>query len=167
MVANLGYIAASMKIIIVLLSFTLCSALSAQKSPKSKTFSVSEISAVIGRPIIYFDIEIAQNGFQNEMTFMEAKEACRKLGDGWRLPNWDEMGTILHYSQEKKLFMSSHVIWGTDYLVDEKKTVAACFEINADFYDPDGPGWTIQDEEQLKVIKQFVIPVRSMTKGKK
>ncbi len=155
-----------MKINIILLSFTLCSALSAQKSPKSKTFSVSEIGAVIGRPIKYLDIEIAQNGFQNEMTFVEAKEACRKLGDGWRLPNWDEMGTILHYSQEKKLFMSSHVIWGTLYLEEEKKTVAACFEINADFYDPDGPGWTVQEEKDLKVIKQFVIPVRSISKIK-
>jgi hypothetical protein len=55
---------------------------------------------VIGKPIKIGDLEIAQYDFPEEMKLLDAKEACRALGKGWRLPTKTELN-ILYKSRKE------------------------------------------------------------------
>ncbi len=46
-------------------------------------------------------LEIAKADFPEKMTWEEAIEACNKLGEGWRLPNKDEL-LAMHVMLNKK-----------------------------------------------------------------
>lgn len=72
----------------------------------------SDFKNIIGKPIgisqgevEYFDksktltsqILIAEYPFPELMTYPESKIACEKLGDGWRIPNKEELEIIYRY----------------------------------------------------------------------
>ncbi len=49
---------------------------------------------IIGEPIRIGNFEVAQHDFPNQMNCINANEACTKLGEGWRLPNIDELNQL-------------------------------------------------------------------------
>ena len=49
---------------------------------------------IIGIPIIFGNLEVAQYDYPSVMTWRDAKIACAKLGNGWRLPNKDELNIL-------------------------------------------------------------------------
>jgi len=49
---------------------------------------------LIGIPIKFGNLEVAQYEFPNKMNWDDAKKACEALGYGWRLPNQDELKTL-------------------------------------------------------------------------
>ena len=134
-----------------------------QKNKSSETqFSSNEKNAIIGKPIPYRGIELAQFEFPNEMTFIQAQEACKKLGDGWRLPNWDEMNVIVDYSQKKHLYTESHIITGD--LMKGETRVYAIVEIDATYYHPEGPFGVVGDDGHFDLDVHYVWPVRNIPK---
>jgi hypothetical protein len=56
---------------------------------------------VIGKPIKIGNLLVAQNDFPKEMNWNNAKTACAKLGQGWRLPTKDELNTL--YQNKEKI----------------------------------------------------------------
>ncbi len=55
--------------------------------------AVSSFS-VIGKSIKIGNLIVAQNDFPNGMNWNDAKENCKKLGVGWRLPTQNELNTM-------------------------------------------------------------------------
>ena len=49
---------------------------------------------IIGKPIKIRNLIVAQFDFPNKMIWSKAKEACAALGNGWKLPNKDELNTL-------------------------------------------------------------------------
>lgn len=49
---------------------------------------------IIGNTVKIKNIEVAQYDFPNRMSLQDAKNACKALGDGWRLPTKDELNTL-------------------------------------------------------------------------
>ncbi len=49
---------------------------------------------IIGTPFKIENLEVAQYDFPEEMTWEDALDACNKLGEGWRVPNRDELNTL-------------------------------------------------------------------------
>jgi len=49
---------------------------------------------IIGKPIIFEYLEIAQYDFPERMDWNEANKACAELGKGWRLPTKEEIITL-------------------------------------------------------------------------
>lgn len=49
---------------------------------------------IIGKPIKIENILVAQNDFPNKMNWDQAMAACLKLGEGWRLPNKNELNIL-------------------------------------------------------------------------
>lgn len=64
---------------------------------KSPILSPSE---VIGNPIKIQRLEFAQFDFPNEMNWFDAKIACAKLGDGWRLPFIHELNLLYAFKNK-------------------------------------------------------------------
>ncbi len=48
-------------------------------------------SGIIGHPIKIGRLMIAERYFQYRMNWFDAKDACAKLGKGWRLPTLEEL----------------------------------------------------------------------------
>jgi len=149
-----------------LLSLSLFSQIKVKTNNSNQLTSI-EKSKIIGKPIQYDGIELTQSGFPYMMTFAEAKEACKRLGSGWRLPNWDEMNTILRYSQEKKIFVVSHYIWGESFIPQEsKERMYPLVEIDATYYHPEG-NFALCDKERIDTVTAYFWPVRNIVKQKK
>jgi hypothetical protein len=55
---------------------------------------------IVGIPIKIENFEVAQYDFNKEMKWHDAIKACEKLGEGWRLPNKDELN-ILYQNKNK------------------------------------------------------------------
>jgi len=69
---------------------------------------------IIGKKTIVIDnLEIAQFDFPIAMNFDEAAKACSELGEGWRVPNRDELNIlfknleIIGNIKKKKIYWSS------------------------------------------------------------
>jgi hypothetical protein len=58
-------------------------------------------SPIIGNPIKFGSLEIAQHDFEKYMTWDDAKKACAALGDGWRLPTKEELNEL--YKHQDKI----------------------------------------------------------------
>lgn len=56
---------------------------------------------IIGNPIRFGSLFIAQYDFPELMNSKDAKKACESLGDGWRLPTLNELNII--YRNKNKL----------------------------------------------------------------
>lgn len=69
----------------------------------SSIFSQSP-SQIIGKPYKFYNIEIAEFKFLNEMSYYEAEKSCKELGADWRLPTPTELKLILTNPYRKKIF---------------------------------------------------------------
>jgi len=54
----------------------------------------SNESEIIGKKVTIGRLEISENDFPNKMTWSDAKIACASLGEGWRLPNTQELSVL-------------------------------------------------------------------------
>jgi hypothetical protein len=122
-------------------------------------FSAQTPSNIVGVPIKLETIEITQFEFPKEMSYAEAKAACVKLGNGWRLPNTDELNEILWYNQKVKKYTDIHVVFGEYLPEDETQKQSIGMIIDYDFYDPDGNFRYGNGHERF-----FVRPVRTLKK---
>lgn len=55
---------------------------------------------IIGQPILFNGLLVAQFDFPNNMNLFDAKMACKNLGDGWRLPTAAELNLIIKEHKE-------------------------------------------------------------------
>ena len=53
--------------------------------------SFSSATSIIDNPVKIGDLLVAQFDFPNKMNWENAKAACERLGNGWRLPTKDEL----------------------------------------------------------------------------
>ena len=73
---------------------------------------VEQLVIVIGIPIQIGNLKVAQYDYPNTMTWGDAKIACAKLGNGWRLPNKDELN-ILYKNKDKIGGFADHYYWSS------------------------------------------------------
>ena len=55
---------------------------------------------IVGTPIKIDNLEVAQHDFNRDWEYDDAKVACAKLGEGWRLPTKDELN-LLYQNKDK------------------------------------------------------------------
>jgi len=83
-------------------------------------FETSDITAeeIIGKPVKIGNLFVAKYDFPNTMDWNDAKNACRALGKGWRLPTKNEL--ILLYKNKEKIGGSKvGIYWSSsDYSTD-------------------------------------------------
>jgi hypothetical protein len=117
-------------------------------------------SNIVGVPIKLETIEITQFEFPKEMSYAEAKAACAKLGNGWRLPNTDELNEILWYNEKVKKFTDIHIVFGEFIPEGETKKQGIGMIIDYDYYDSDGNfRYPNDDNDQF-----YIRPVRTLKK---
>lgn len=85
------------KLITVLLVIVLGSCGSSLEPPKSNT----DYKNIIGKPFKIGNIEVTEKDFPKTMNWEDAKKACESLGNGWRLPNKNELNTL--YQNKDKI----------------------------------------------------------------
>lgn len=61
---------------------------------------ISDVKVIVGTPIKINNIEIAQFDFPEEMNWVDSKNACEALGNGWRLPTLEELHLIYEKMDE-------------------------------------------------------------------
>ena len=58
------------------------------------------VTDIVGTPIKIGNLEVAQHDFNRDWKYDDAKVACAKLGEGWRLPTKDELN-LLYQNKDK------------------------------------------------------------------
>jgi len=61
---------------------------------------------IVGIPVRIGNIEITQNDFPDEMNWYDSEMMCKSLGEGWRMPNQEEIHAI--YQMKNKIPGLSH-----------------------------------------------------------
>jgi hypothetical protein len=89
-----------------------------EESPSVENKEVIEPSSILGNTSKIGNIEIAQNDFPDIMYYQEAKYACEKLGDGWRLPSKDELNILFQNKDKIGNFLNKDY-WSLTVKVDE------------------------------------------------
>jgi hypothetical protein len=87
-------------------------------SSRTKTILTSntDYENIIGRPIKLDNLEVAQHDFPKSMNWDDAKAACAKLGEGWRLPTKDELN-LLYQKKDKIGGFAEYFYWSsTEYI---------------------------------------------------
>ncbi|MHA8083167.1 hypothetical protein ACST14_07075 [Aquirufa sp. A-Brett2-15D] len=64
------------------------------------TIYCSAQSEIIGNPIMLSNLEISQYTFPNSMNWREALNACKELGDGWKLPSKEQLDILYKNKDE-------------------------------------------------------------------
>ncbi len=70
---------------------------------------------IIGTPFKIENLEVAQYDFPEEMTWEDALDACNKLGEGWRVPNRDELNTLYQNMDKIGGFADDYYWSSTEY----------------------------------------------------
>ena len=73
---------------------------------------IGQSKKIIGNPIKIENLEVAQHDFPNRMTGEDAKAACAKLGEGWRLPTKEELN-LLYQNKDKIGGFASSYYWSS------------------------------------------------------
>ena len=122
----------------LLLFVLFCNSGYSQSSPVNK----NPIS-IIGKPFKIGSLEIAQHDFPKSMAWEDAKNACDKLGSGWRLPTMEELDIMFKERVKIGLFKKGNIksrynqineYWSSD-LVSQQTAF-----INTLNFGPDGSG---------------------------
>ena len=70
---------------------------------------------IVGTPIKIDNLEVAQYNLPNRMNWDDAKIACAKLGEGWRLPTKNELN-LLYQNKDKIGGFANYGYWSsTEY----------------------------------------------------
>lgn len=75
------------KLTAILSFFVLTGCVAPLEPPKSNT----DYKNIIGKPFKLGNIEVAQYDFPEKMNWEDALKSCDSLGNGWKLPNKDEL----------------------------------------------------------------------------
>jgi len=105
------------------------------------------INNTIGEPIVIDYLEIAYNDFPNSMNWEEANEACKSLGEGWRLPDEVEL-KVLFKNFEKIGGFGSGNYWALTDFGDAGVGHRAAVQ---DFSDVITPDFDKNKSEKLRV----------------
>jgi hypothetical protein len=81
-------------------------------------------SQIIGNSIKIGQLEIAQNDFNWEMGWDDAKKSIEQLGEGWRLPTKSEFGIII--KNKSSLFFGGETYWTSTKYREE--------DVNPEYY---------------------------------
>ena len=65
---------------------------------------------IVGTPIRFGNIEVAQNIFPTKMFWDDAVKACANLGNGWRLPHKYELN-LLYLNKDNLSGFGCNVYW--------------------------------------------------------
>jgi hypothetical protein len=76
-------------------------------------------ASIIDNSITFGNLIVAQNDFPEPMGWEDAKKACEKLGEGWRLPTKDEL-KILFRKKDKIGGLSDCYYWSSSEYGDDK-----------------------------------------------
>jgi hypothetical protein len=68
----------------------------------------AEANSIIGTSIRLGNLEVAQKDFPERMTWNEAKQACKDLGAGWRLPTKEELNLLYENKAKVGGFVTRH-----------------------------------------------------------
>jgi|688.fasta_scaffold208370_3 hypothetical protein len=79
-------------LLILFLSISSCKNSSQQKK-ENVSLEIIE-NKIIGKKVTIGRLEISEHDFPNKMTWSDAKIACASLGEGWRLPNTQELNVL-------------------------------------------------------------------------
>ena len=103
---------------------------------------------IIGIPIKskIGNLEVTQYDFPEQMNWLDAKEACDKLGKGWRLPNREQI-EILYLNKDK--------IGGFKYIIKELKE--GCYWSSEEYVN--------NDDERYAWFQYFTINNRSSSQS--
>jgi hypothetical protein len=85
----------------------------ADTSPEKSKEIDAKYLHIIGTPVKFKDLEIAEFDFPEELNWEEAKINCTKLGIGWRLPTIDELKEISVSKKEIGGFNNNKNPWGS------------------------------------------------------
>jgi hypothetical protein len=97
---------------LILLIFTSCG-LSMDPQPSKETIIADK--AIIGETVKIGNLEVAQFDFNEKMSYVDALGACERLGDGWKLPNIDELN-ILYQNMEQVGNFEGERYWSSQRL---------------------------------------------------
>ena len=70
------------------------------------------------------NLEVATNDFPSSLNFQDAKKACEALGNGWRLPNKEELNILYENMYEIGGFAESYY-WSSTEVDDD----IACYQM--------------------------------------
>jgi hypothetical protein len=85
------------------------------------------LSETIGIPIRIGNIEIAQYDFQKEINWFESNDITIELGDGWRLPNKQELN-LLFTNKDKIGGFKSKAYWSSSLVSKNGKALVKYFD---------------------------------------
>ena len=95
--------------LLIFILFVSCSS----PSDSTNDSPTSEQIKIIGKPIRIGNIEVAQYDFPKTMSWYDADESCKGLGDGWRLPTKDELNFMYENKNEIGGFRSGDYYWSS------------------------------------------------------
>jgi hypothetical protein len=72
---------------------------------------------IIGTTFIIGNLEVAQNDFPISMNWDDAVNSCAELGEGWRLPNKDEL-KILYLNKENIGCENTRAYWSSSICIE-------------------------------------------------
>jgi len=78
---------------------------------------MDSIKKIIGKPIKIGSLIVAQNDFPEIFTWDDAKQACRNLGKGWRLPTKSELN-VMYKNKEKIGNFANDYYWSSSMEID-------------------------------------------------
>ena len=82
---------------------------------------------IIGTPIKIGKVEFAQFDYPDQLDWNEAKAACAKLGNGWRLPDKDELNHL--YNKKNKIdCFNSYSYWSSTEQVTDNGHPGAWYQ---------------------------------------
>ena len=131
-----------LKLTAILSFFVLTGCVAPLEPPKSNT----DYKNIIGKPFKLGNIEVAQYDFPEVMDWDDAKKACEALGQGWRLPDQDEL-ELLFQKKDKIGGFAGNFYWSSYE-----------FGRNGAWYQSFGLGSQRNDD---KVEKHYVRAVRA------
>jgi hypothetical protein len=95
-------------------------------------------------------LKVADNDFEYEMTWDQAKDACKNLGDGWRLPDESELKVIFNSLHKNGLgnFDKFSDYWSHDedgYIYDYARSIS--------FYDGEDNSRPKENEMKVRAVR--------------
>ncbi len=88
---------------------------------------------IIGTPFKIENLEVAQYDFPEEMTWEDALDACNKLGEGWRVPNRDELNT-LYQNMDKIGGCAKYSYWSSTENGNYRAWFQSFYDGSQDYY---------------------------------
>ncbi len=117
--------------------------------------------SVIGIPVRIGNYDVAQNDFSKEMDWYDAKKACEALGNGWRLPNRDELNILFRNKDKIGGFLNEYYWSSTIEIGNESRAWYQYFLDGKEFSDAKGYRQNVrairinkQAEAELILIKK-------------